>query len=238
MTVRPAKGWPGRADQDHLVLEDRLEAHGAVAPRSAHDPELELAVGDELDDRLRVVHLERDAEAGVALVELAEQHRHDDRGRPGRGADRELARELAAAVRGDLAEHLLFELQHPLGAAVEAQARLGRLDPPAGAVEQLHPEALLERAHLQRDSGLGDAQALGRLREAPPLDDGAKRRELTRVHKRMLISGSVLASNDVTQRGPLRDRHGRAHEGLDRHDELAARAVFPAADRAARGAGS
>ena len=192
---------PGRADQDHLVLEDRLEADGPVAPRRADDAELEPAVGDEIDDRLGVVHLERDAEVGVALVELAQEHGHDDRGGAGRGADRELARELAGAVGGDLVEHLLLELQHALGAAEEAQPGLGRLDAAAGAVEQLRPEALLERPHLQRDGGLGDAEPLGGLREAPPFDDGAEGCKLARVHKRMLISGSLESMRSSASAG-------------------------------------
>ena len=82
-------------------------------------------------------------------LELAEQHGHDDGGRPGRGADRELARERAALFRGHLCEDLLLELEQSLGPTEEAQARLCRLDPPARAVEQLGAEPLLERPHLQ-----------------------------------------------------------------------------------------
>ena len=122
----------------------------------------------------------------MPLVELAEEDGHDDGGRAGRGADRELAGERAGALGGDLVEHLLLELEQALGAAEEPQAGLGRLDPAAGAIEQLRAEALLERPHLQRDSGLGDAEPLGGLREAPPFDDGAERGELARVHKRSL----------------------------------------------------
>ena len=70
--------------------------------------------------------------------------------------------------------------------AEEPQPGLGRLDPAPGAVEQLRPEPLLERPHLQRDGRLRDAEPLGRLREAPPLDDGAECGELARVHKRIL----------------------------------------------------
>ena len=174
--------------------------------------------------------------SGCRCVELAEEHRHDDRGRAGRGADRELARERAGALGGDLVEHLLLELEQALGAAEQPQPGLGRLDPAAGAVEQLRAEPLLERPHLQRDGGLRDAEPLRRLREAPPFDDGAERGELARIHKRIL-------SQDRVRRDPALQTPARrastirsAHEGLDRHDELAARAVLPAADRAARGA--
>jgi hypothetical protein len=44
----------GRADEDHLVAEERLERDRAVPPCGADDSELEPPVGDELDHRLRV----------------------------------------------------------------------------------------------------------------------------------------------------------------------------------------
>ena len=86
-------------------------------------------------------------------------------------------------VGGDVLEQLLLELQEPLRGRVEAQARLGRLDAPAGTVEQLAAEPLFERADLQADSGLSHAEAFGRLREALALHDGTESGELARVHK-------------------------------------------------------
>ena len=87
---------------------------------------------------------------------------------------------------GELVDDLLLELQQPLRAAVEAEPRLGRLDAAAGAVEQLHPEPPLERAHLQRDGGLGHAEPLRSLRERPALDHRAEGLQLPRVHKQTL----------------------------------------------------
>ena len=92
-----------------------------------------------------------------------------------------MPRQLARRSSADLGDHLLLEREQPLRAAVEPHPRLGRLDPPAGAVEQLRPEPLLERPDLQADRGLGDAEALRGLREAPPLDDRAERGELPRI---------------------------------------------------------
>ena len=92
---------------------------------------------------------------------------------------------------GELLEQLLLEREHPLRAAVEAQPGLGRLDPPPGAVEQLRPEPLLERAHLLADRRLGDAEPRRRLGEAPALDDLAERCQLARVHKRSLSTCAV-----------------------------------------------
>ena len=102
---------------------------------------------------------------------------------PGRRADLERSAELVAFVAADLGDELLLEREQPLGAAVEPQAGLGRLDPPARAVEELRPEPLLERAHLKADGGLRHPEPLGGLREAAPLDDRAEGCELPRIHK-------------------------------------------------------
>src|SRR5262249_23291310 len=77
------------------------------------------------------------------------------------------------------------------GAAVGRQPGLGRLDAPAGTVEELRPEPLLERAHLEADRGLGDPESLGGDGEAAPLDHCAERRELPRVHNACLYHRSV-----------------------------------------------
>ena len=70
----------------------------------------------------------------------------------------------------------LLKALQPLRAPVEPASRLGGLDAPAGAIEELQAEPLLERADLEADRGLRHPELLGRLREAPPVDDGAERR--------------------------------------------------------------
>ena len=137
----PGEGVTGRARQDHLVVEERLERDRAVAAGRADDPELELPRGDALDDGLRVRDGQRDLDARMLALELAEEQRDDDRGGAGRGAELELAGQLALALAGDLVEDLPLERQEPLRAAVEPQARLGRLDAAPGAVEQLRRRA-------------------------------------------------------------------------------------------------
>ena len=176
----------GRRREDHLVAEERLERDAALPPRRADDAELELARGDVLDDRVRVGHRQRDLDAGILGLELAEQQRQDDRRRAGRGSEVERSRELALADRRDVLEQLILEREHPLRAPVEPPAGLGRLDPAARAVEQLLAEPLLERPDLEADGRLRDPEALRRLREALPLDDRAKRSELSRIHKQRL----------------------------------------------------
>ena len=85
-----------------------------------------------------------------------------------------VAGELALAGVGDLLQQLLLEREHALRAAVEPEARLGRLDAPARAVEQAPAEPLLERADLKAHCRLRDAELLGGVREALLLDDGAE----------------------------------------------------------------
>ena len=144
-----------------------------------------------------VVDFESDADSRVGPLELAEQLGDDDGRRAGRGAERKRSREVALALRGDLVDHLLLEREQPLRAAVEPRAGLGRLDPPPGAVEELRAETLLERAHLERDRRLGDAELLRRLGERAPLDDCAECRELPRVHKRILSMRGAPRRSDA-----------------------------------------
>ncbi len=154
-----------------------------MAPCGADDAELELARRDALDDGVRVGDREEHADIGVQALELAENDRHDDRRRTRGCTEDEVAGEVALTRRGHVRDELILEREHPLRAAVEPPPRLGRLDAPSRAVEELRPEPLLERAHLQRHRRLGDAESLGRLGEAAALDDRAERGKLARVHK-------------------------------------------------------
>src|SRR5207342_1042177 len=95
-----------------------------------------------------------------------------------------------------------------------------RFDPAARAVEEPLAEALLERPHLQADRRLRHAQALGGLREALALDDGAERGQLARIHKPSLY----------LRRSGL-DTYTPADAGLDRHHGAGARPRLPASHR-------
>ena len=118
----------------------------------------------------------------MPLLELSQHNGKHGPSGPGGSADLEPARELAVRLLSQLGEQLLLLREQPLCASVQPLTRLGRLDPAAGAIEQLAPETLLERPDLQADRRLGHSQLLGRLREAPPLDDGAEGSELPRIH--------------------------------------------------------
>src|SRR5215472_6440170 len=120
------------------------------------------------------------------LLELAEHDGQDAPAGPRRRPDLEPALQLALGLLAELREQLLLEGEQPLRAAIKPVARLGRLHPTAGAVEELLAEALLERSDLKAHSGLRDAELICRLREAAALDHGTEGSELLRVHKHTL----------------------------------------------------
>src|SRR5436305_8474588 len=102
-----------RHDQDHLIAEERLERDPAVARRRADDAELQLAVGDLLDDPVRVRDGELDAQSRMLALELADEERHDGASGPRRGADGQLAAKCPlAAGAGHLAEQMALERYH------------------------------------------------------------------------------------------------------------------------------
>ena len=117
----------------------------------------------------------RTPQLGVLLLELAEQEWDDRSPRAGRSTELERAGDRAFVVRVEVLEQMLLGGEHALRGRVETPAGLGRLDAAARPVEQLPAEALLERANLEADGGLGDPEPLGRLGEALPLDHGAER---------------------------------------------------------------
>ena len=203
----------GRAGEDHLVVEERLEDDAAVASRRTDDAELELALGHAFDDGLGVEDRERDVERPVPPLELAEQLSEHDSSRPRRCTDLERPGKVAFALAAHLRHELFLEGEHSLRTAVEPQAGLGRLDAAAGAVEELRPEPLLERAHLKAHGGLRHAESLGGLRKAAPLDDRAKRCELSCVHNNPLYLTQLRAAAEtsVARYPPPRMLEGLAH---------------------------
>ena len=144
---------------------------------------------------------------GMPLLKLAEQDRKHRAAGPGRRTDLEPATELTLGVVAELLQHLLLEREQPLRTAIQPVPGLRRLDAATGAVEQLHADPLLERADLQAHRRLRHAELLRRLGEAAPLDDGAERCELARVHKQSLCTGvasrpsSIIAVPETTAPG-------------------------------------
>ena len=166
---------------------ERLEHDAAVAARRRRrSPSSSSRRADLLDDVLRVRHRSARRAPRMQLLELAEDDGQDAcrparstrrsragpraRPRPPRRAPRAAApRARAAAARRGRA-----------GGRPRSARRGGRSGRGAAG------RALLERADLEADRGLRHAELLGRLREAPALDDGAEGGELLRVHKNTL----------------------------------------------------
>src|SRR6516162_6535862 len=105
-----------RTREDHLVEEERLEPDAAVAPGRPDDPELELSRGNTLDHRVGVRDGEEDANCGVLVLKFAEQDGDRDRGRPRRGAEDEITRELPFDRGRHGRYDLLLEREEPLRA--------------------------------------------------------------------------------------------------------------------------
>ena len=141
---------------------------------------------------------------------------------------------------------LALERQEPLGAAVEPQPRLGRLDPPAGTARAAVPPSRFSSARTCSET----AGWSGRRAARPPARScAARRRHRTRLPAvacpgdgtRMLCE----TKRDKSEPGPVRGHDqwvgGRGiglscpDARLDRHHELAARGVLPAAAPAAPG---
>jgi hypothetical protein len=177
------EGVTGRHGENDLVACQRLELDRAVTPERADYSQLELALGDPLDDGLRVGDGEDHLHPGVIALELAQEKGDEVRSRACRRADRKRPLKLAAGLLLELGEELSLELEEALRAAIEPEARLRGLDAPTGSVEELSAETLLERPNLEAHRRLRDPETLGGLREAPALDDLAEGGELPRIHK-------------------------------------------------------
>ena len=147
----------------------------------ADDAQLELAREHAVDHVLRRVDAQRRGRLGVHAAEADEQAGQQARARPGRGADREVPADGVGLGAQGVGE-LLLEREHALGADQHG-ASCGRgSDLAARAVEQPRPEPLLERAHGERDGGLGDAEVVRGDRERSALDHCHEGCELAGVH--------------------------------------------------------
>jgi hypothetical protein len=113
-----------------------------VTAREPDDAELDGAVGDELDDAMRVGDGERDTEVRIRPGELAEQDGHDRAPGSRRGAELEASGDALALSQ--LVEKQLFGREDALSVPVEPLPGLGRLDAAARSVDELDAEALLE----------------------------------------------------------------------------------------------
>src|SRR5207248_8390811 len=112
------------------------------------DAELELALGDAVDDALRVRDRQAHVNARIRLGELAEQHGDDRAAGPGRRTELERPGERVL-LPDDVLDELLLEGEHPLRRGVQPAPRLRPLHAASGPAAEPCPEALLERSDLQ-----------------------------------------------------------------------------------------
>src|SRR5207248_2934366 len=92
------KAMLGRAGKHDLVPEERFEHDSTVTAARADDAELELAVGDAVDERLRVGDGEPNSHIGMLLLKLAKEQRNDGPARARGGAEVEGAGKRALLV--------------------------------------------------------------------------------------------------------------------------------------------
>jgi len=123
--------------------------------------------------QLQLDHGVRGAKAPDDLGQHAVQRGGDE-------ADRQAALDLADPLghRGQLGGLG----QQLAGMRVEEAAGLGELERPAAALEQQHPQVILQLLDLPGQRRLGDVQALGRAREVQLLGDGNEVTQVTQFH--------------------------------------------------------
>ena len=165
------------ADVEELLLHGRAHVEAAVVDRQRDQAGLELAVAHGVGHLGGVLADDAHADVGwrarKSCDQVAEQVVVGAAERAeGDGPAREvahLAHRLGGLARGG---------QRALGVRAQQPARLGQLEPPAGAREQRHAELGLEPADLLRQARLGHVQRLGGGGERAVLDRGEEVREL------------------------------------------------------------
>src|SRR4029450_6779166 len=111
-----------------LVTKEWFERDAAMPSAGTDDAELEAALGDTIDDGLRVGDREPDAHLRMQFLELAEQQGHPGAARARRRAELQDAGERSLLIGLELFEQMLLECEQALRRGIEAQAGLGWLD--------------------------------------------------------------------------------------------------------------
>ena len=133
-----------RQRQHDLVGRERLVDQVAVQALVTDDAELELALEHAVDHLARRVDLQRHLDLGIEATEVDEHARQEARAGAGRCADLEPPADRLRLLVGEAVE-LTLEREHALSARDHEQAVGSRLDLAPRAVDERHPEALLER---------------------------------------------------------------------------------------------
>jgi hypothetical protein len=174
-----------RGDEDHPVGADRLHPEAPILRRAADQRHVEHVLQRALVEALGGVDLEDDLRLRVARLERVDDPRQQVHAAGGVGAENQLALGCGAELRHDAAG-LVLGVQDRDGGAVERLAGLRQAQPRLTAdrpLEQRQPALLLERADLQADGRLRQAD-LGRGGgDAALLRDHVEDPELVEVHR-------------------------------------------------------
>ncbi len=159
---------------------------------------------------LRVAAVQGEAHQRVGALQLGDRVRHEPHGRRLAAADPYLARQ---GVRRD--EELGFratdQVHDLLGAPAQAHTRLGQLDPPAAAVEQLAAQLAFQLLHLAGERRLRQVQRMRGPGDGPLAGDHEEVLQGSDLHEGPFMhrGGGRRARGAAGRRAPVRMRNGR-----------------------------
>ena len=209
----------GRDGQHQRVVEQRRRDHEGVGHRQHDEGQVDLAGGDLGHQLVRARLHHREVDAGVAGMELDQGGGEHARDEARRGPDGEMAprharqRPRLGPGRLDVGQDPLHERQQRAAVGGEGDPALAR-----AAVEEDHPELVLEQADLARQRGLGQVQPVGGPGEALLLGDRQGVGQLVQLHDSELIALIFMLFMSLTCRwGDRRVTAWRAGRGRPRN---------------------
>jgi hypothetical protein len=149
----------GVRDDDHPIVKQGIDIDPVRIELHPHHPHLYAAVKEQFDDLLRVRDDEADADTGGLFLKTS----HDPRQKILTGDGAPPNRYPPLDEMGELGEgivRLVTELQDLFGITVEDPPPVGERNPPAQAVKELEPHALLEGGDVSAHGGLGEIDSL------------------------------------------------------------------------------
>jgi len=167
---------PGGRDDDQRIAQEARRHHRLLGRRLGHDVEIVDVSGQTLEDRLAVLHDERDLDRRPRPAELAEQARDEGFRRADHGQP-----ELAALVAAQLGERRVEVLQFLLEARRRGDQRLaGRGQVQAATDHLVEGQAGLfgQLAQLGGERRLGEVEGARGARDAAFTGDGKEQAQL------------------------------------------------------------
>ena len=202
----------GRGDEHPLVVHEGAPRQPAVLGHSAGDGDVDVVVGQALEDVGAVADVEADLELGMQLAEALDERRDEELARRRHRAD---AQRAVPAVGGlaRRAAALVEQPEHVGGIRRVGGAGRRRAQRAPRALGQRDAELALERGHRGRHRGLRDHELLGCGGDGSAPDDGQEgdklgesdRHGCRRNHIGILMRiGARRVRRRTWRRGPLR----------------------------------